>query len=80
MLNTWNFFTDISQSLNIKFIGDNKDKITNKIYNKLFCGNNLSSLTPERKFYIPIWTKSERNKLAKILTQSMLIFKNYTHI
>lgn len=80
ILNIWNFFTDISKSLNIKFIGNNKDKITNKIYNKLFWGSNLPSVTPKGKFYIPIWRKSKRKKLAKILTEAMLIFKNYIHI
>jgi hypothetical protein len=80
ILNIWNLLTDIAQTLKIEFIGNHKDKVTSKIYDKLFFGNNLPAITPNGKFYIPTWTKLERKKLAEILTEAICICKNYTHI
>lgn len=51
----WNLFTDVASSvLDIEF--DRDIQKTKSIYNKLFWGNNLPSLTPKGKYYNPIWT------------------------
>ncbi|WP_162847149.1 hypothetical protein [Mucilaginibacter gracilis] len=35
-LDTWNLFIDISESLNIAYLGDKKGAVRNSVYNKLF--------------------------------------------
>ena len=36
-----------------------KTPTLNKVYEKIFHGNNLQSITPEGKSYNPLWTRSE---------------------
>lgn len=47
----WNLFADVSRSINGVF--DTDRELTQKIYNKLFWGCNLPSVTPEGKQYHP---------------------------
>ena len=51
-LNAWNLLKDVSYSIKSNF--DFNRKITNKIYEKLFWGNNLPAVTPERESYEPV--------------------------
>ena len=75
-LNTWNMFTDMGDSVGIKFEGYKRDELTDTIYDKLFFGNNLSSMKPEdRPDYEPIWTKQERKRLSIVLKHGLAIFK-----
>lgn len=41
---------------------DTKKLINDKIYQKLFWGCNLPSVTPENKYYEPIWEKERYKK------------------
>jgi hypothetical protein len=65
LLHSWNVFIDVNCSIGkpILEIKVRTRKYTNKekykIYNKIFWGNNLPSLTPEGKKYYPIFSKKE---------------------
>lgn len=69
----WNIFADLSNSVNGKFDADRKS--TRKIYDKLFWGNNLPSVTPSGKKYDPIWTKAEIQLLKKTLADGLDLFR-----
>ncbi len=70
----WNLFDDISRSVGSNFDGDHK--LTKKIYEKLFWGNNLLSMTPEGKQYHPIWTKRELRIMHDVLHSGLSMFRN----
>jgi hypothetical protein len=78
-LAAWNLFSDISRSiqrapsafeaLNSQFPG---------IYEKLFWGNNLPSMTPEGKHYEPGWSPDELAALTEVLTAGLEMFESAT--
>ncbi|MDJ1484116.1 hypothetical protein QNI16_26700 [Cytophagaceae bacterium YF14B1] len=74
-LSIWNLFTDIASGINRSFTGNEKDKLTNKVYDKIFYGNNLPSVTPEGKYYIPVWTKAERGRLIEIMSEGIALLR-----
>jgi len=69
----WNFFADLSNSVNGKFDADRK--MTQKVYDKLFWGNNLPSVTPPGKKYEPIWSEAQVQLLKKTLTDGLELFR-----
>jgi hypothetical protein len=72
----WNLFTDVSTSLNENFKGNRKSIIRNMVYDKLFFGNNLPSITPVGKKYFPKWSLIEIAVLSSILKDGLRILKN----
>ena len=71
----WNFFTDVSTSLDAKFKGNRKSMIRNMVYDKLFFGNNLPSITPVGKTYFPKWSVVEIAVLSSILADGLKLLK-----
>lgn len=71
-LNAWNLFTDVSKTVGEEF-EENRTQNTS-IYDKLFWGNNLPSVTPPGKRYTPKWTTKEVQALRKILTSGLSLF------
>ncbi len=69
----WNMFSDMAKSVGTKFGGD--DEKNNKIYDKLFFGNNLPTVTPDGKHYDPIWSNAERKSITAILSEGVEIVK-----
>jgi hypothetical protein len=69
----WNLFEDVSQS--VKIIFDSNEEVINNVYDKLFWGCNLPSVTPKSKSFNPEWNKSEINILKRILSNGIKIFK-----
>jgi hypothetical protein len=60
LLEGWNFIEDVLKSVGLyKELQEIHSIILDNVYNKLFYGNNLSSVTPEGKSYNPVWTKEE---------------------
>lgn len=60
LLNGWNFIEDILHTFNMEDeIKKLKTPTLNKVYEKIFHGNNLPSITPDGKSYNPLWTRSE---------------------
>ena len=72
-LTAWNLFDDVSRSVSGKFDADRK--LTNKIYNKLFWGNNLSPVTPVGEHYEPLWTKRELKIMREVLGVGLSLFR-----
>lgn len=79
-LHFWNMISDLSYSVNENFYGDKKNRTLNKIYDKLFYGNNLPAITPEGKEYIPIWSKKEIDELNKVVKDGLRIMNSYVMI
>jgi hypothetical protein len=82
-LNTWNLFADVAASISdSNFDSDSfanglkpyRQK-TNKIYNKLFWGNNLPTVTSPSKHYEPIWTTKEVKILVEVLKYGLFMFR-----
>ena len=69
----WNLFKDLSNSTNGNF--DANKKLTKKIYEKLFWGCNLPTVTPEGKSYEPIWSKKELKIIRETLTLGFQMFR-----
>jgi hypothetical protein len=69
----WNLFADVSEKTNSIF--DKEKKLTKKIYNKLFWGMNLPSVTPNGKEYDPFWTKAEVKILHDVMTKGLDLFR-----
>ena len=75
-LNAWNLFADLSKSINGNF--DSNQDHTQKIYSKLFWGNNLPAITPEGRFYVPLWSRQELEIMHQVLKQGLLMFRQHT--
>ncbi len=76
ILNFWNILMDLSKSLKVNFIGNDRTKKIDKIYAKLFYGCNLPAITPENEEYIPVWTKKEIRKIKEIIENGLFILRN----
>ncbi|MGF6907886.1 hypothetical protein [Fusobacterium sp. PH5-44] len=75
ILDFWNILTDISLSLNVDFLGNERNKSIDKIHSKLFYGCNLPTVTPENMEYIPIWGKKEVKKIKRIIEDGISILR-----
>ncbi len=72
-LAAWNLFDDVSRSVGSSFDADHE--LAEKIYDKLFWGNNLPSITPEGKSYHPAWTKRELHTMKEVLEGGLSLFR-----
>jgi len=70
LLDFWNIFNDIVYSFGEKIPGERSRK-ADRVYNKLFFGNNLPAITPEGKHFIPVFTKTDRKTTRKILSYGL---------
>lgn len=68
LLDGFNFLSDIIYSLSESDGGD-KPKLSKCIYDKLFFGCNLPSVTPENKTYNPMWSKLEIKEMRTAAQQ-----------
>lgn len=76
-LNFWNNISDLAFSVEGNFYGDSENAEINKVYEKLFFGNNLPTITPKNKKYYPIWDSEEKNILVKIVQDGIRIINAY---
>ena len=79
VLAAWNLFSDIARSIH----GDadafaRLDARFPEIYNKVFRGNNLPSMTPEGCDFDPEWSPQELTALAEILGSGLEMFQRRT--
>lgn len=83
-LHAWNLFNDVAFSLSLVPAGEDDfiagTKLTQLVYEKLFWGNNLPSVTPEGKEYIPIWSKRHIRELKRVLEAGLKMFIEKTQI
>jgi hypothetical protein len=73
LLEAWNLFDDVSHTVNGNF--DVNHKLTTKIYEKLFWGNNIPAVTPVGKSYEPTWTKRELKIMREVLSVGLSLFR-----
>jgi hypothetical protein len=57
LLAIWNLAGDVARSVNEPF--EDRGEVLDDVYNKLFFGNNLPSMTPAGEQYHPEWTEEE---------------------
>ncbi|MGF6949788.1 hypothetical protein QF028_002293 [Neobacillus sp. B4I6] len=72
-LNFWNNISDLAYSVGENFYGDLKKAQINKVYDKLFFGNNLPAITPKNKNYYPTWDTAEKIILVKMVQDGIRI-------
>lgn len=70
-LNIWNLFMDVSASVGGSFNADRER--TERIYAKLFWGNNLPSITPKGKHYTPLWRPEEVRLIRRTLAEGLAL-------
>lgn len=70
----WNMFSDMARGLGLKFSGDGKK--VNKIYEKLFFGNNLPTVTPEGESYTPVFSDREKKIIESIISEGVSLAKS----
>lgn len=74
--NGWNFLEDLLRTVNApKNLEIYENKKLGKTYNKIFCGCNLPSITPEGRSYNPIWQASEIEALKRSIKEAILYLK-----
>ena len=72
LLDTWNFFSDLSKSLNVAFIGDSNDNLITCIYDKLFYGSNLKIINGSYKYH-PTLDAVEKEKCKLVFLDGFSI-------
>ena len=78
ILKFWNIVDDISESVK-KSIYKRTD-ISERIYEKLFYGNNLKSINTSGREYVPKWSDEELEVLKNILKQALIFIKKQLSI
>ncbi|HEX5660432.1 MAG TPA: hypothetical protein VFX59_24725 [Polyangiales bacterium] len=76
LLDAWNWLGDVTSSLRSRadlFVA--ADAKLNKVYDKLFHGNNLPAVTAPREHYEPTWSASEASDLAALLRLGLQLFR-----
>jgi hypothetical protein len=57
LLAIWNLAGDVARSVNEPF--EDRGEVLDRVYDKLFFGNNLPSMTPPGEQYHPQWSEEE---------------------
>jgi len=76
-LDYWNHISDLAYSVGENFYGDVREESINKVYDKLFWGNNLPPVTPKGKKYNPTWNHEQRKILVDIVKDGIRIINLY---
>lgn len=79
-LAAWNLFADLARSVKKSFSGNKRDPLTNKVYDKLFVGNNHPATAPpnDDDTYTSGWTTSEIKRLAEVMAEGFQLLGNVT--
>jgi hypothetical protein len=76
ILSAWNLFSDVSHSVERyqeRFVL--LDRTHHEIYNKIFFGNNLPSITPEGETYVPEWSLAELDIVCDLMSSGITMFR-----
>jgi len=74
-LSAWNLIDDLRSSLGLKL--KKEDKMTRKIYGKLFWGNNLPAVTPPGEIYIPSWSGRELFRIKTNFSSGLKLIREH---
>jgi hypothetical protein len=78
-LAAWNLFADVARSIQGRGIAfDHLDAQSPSIYEKLFWGDNLPSISPKGRHYVPEWSPGELATLAEVLSAGLELFESCT--
>ncbi len=75
LLSAWNLFWDASTSLHLRF--DSRHLEPNSLYDKLFWGCNLPSMTPDGEVFHPTWSSTELETIRSILGEGLAMFRSH---
>lgn len=75
-LNIWNLFDDIMRSYAIAQDYRDEYEEADDVYDKLFWGCNLPSVTPEGEHYAPEWSEVELYVMACVLREGLRLFES----
>jgi len=73
-LDVWNLLADLGFESNSIFRGADRRGVA--VYDKLFFGNNLPSVTPPSQAYSPTWSDEEVRELARVLRLGLAEFRS----
>jgi hypothetical protein len=73
-LGAWNLLADLGVGPNSIFRG--ADRRATPIYDKLFFGNNLPSVTPPDQSYVPAWSDEEVVELTRLFSLGLAELKD----
>lgn len=81
LLDFWNIVSDMTNSLNINFLGDHKENNIVSLYNKLFYGCNLPAIRKDNDDYEPEWSQEEQDLITQIVEEGIkIILENTSEI
>lgn len=72
MLNAWNMFVDIAATFSCKLL---EPRGASAVYDKLFWGNNLPTMTPPGEHYVPAWSQEEADVLAGVCAAGLSLLR-----
>lgn len=72
MLNAWNLFVDIAATFSCKLL---EPRGANAVYDKIFWGNNLPTMTPPGEHYVPAWSQEEADVLAGVCAAGLSLLR-----
>jgi len=75
VLNAWNLLTDIPRKPSIPSAFVDAERQQSMLYDKLFWGSNLPSMTPEGKHFEPSWSQQEVQVLKGLLASGITEFQ-----
>jgi len=73
-LDVWNLLGDLSSDSTSIFRG--ADRRGKAVYDKLFFGTNLPSVTPPGEAYSPAWSEADVRELARVLQLGLAEFRD----
>jgi hypothetical protein len=76
-LEFWNIVNDFAKSISKDFYGNKTSKSIEKLYDKLFYGNNLSAVNKYRKVFQPNFTISEISELKNVVFNGINIVREH---
>lgn len=76
ILDFWNIVNDLAKSTQISYEGNTKDSLTNRVYDKLFYGNNLPEINTSDRIYVPQFTREEYARLLTVLLDGITIVES----
>jgi len=77
LLNAWNLFSDIANSLGEEFSGDSDEELTSDIYHMLFHGCNI--LSEAYGEFHPIFDDKEKERCLSVLNNGLAILDKQMH-
>jgi hypothetical protein len=73
LLAIWNLAGDVARSVNEAV--EDRGEALDDVYDKLFFGNNLPSMTPPGEYYQPEWTEEELSLLRTWIEQAVNLIR-----